>query len=69
MKKIFLITAGVFTFIIVALLISTNFIFVTEKVITKNPNSINIYKKSIVSLNGKSYKELNVNSKYYSKFK
>ena len=57
MKKIFLITAGALTLLIVALLISTNFIFVTEKITTKNPETINIFKKSVASLNNKSYVE------------
>ena len=55
MKKIFIIIASCLMFFIFILLITTNFIFVTDKIHTKNPDSINIYKKSVASLNNKTY--------------
>ncbi len=55
MKKIFLIIASCITIVIIGLLVATNFIFVHEKVVSKTPNTINIYKNSIASLNNKSY--------------
>lgn len=57
MKKIFLIVASCIMVLIIALLITTNFIFITEKIYSKNPTSINIYKNSVVSLNSKTYQE------------
>lgn len=56
MKKIFIIIASSLTLIILGLLVITNFIFIKSSVISKSPNTINIYKKSIASLNNKSYK-------------
>lgn len=55
MKKLFIILSGCFTFLIVALLIFTNFIFINQKITLKQPDSINIYKKSIAALNNKLY--------------
>lgn len=55
MKKIFLIIAGCFTAVIVAILIATNFIYITENIASKQPKSINIYKNSTTILNNKSY--------------
>ncbi len=55
MKKIFLIITSCVSVLIIGLLIATNFIFITEHISTKQPDSINIYKNSIAALNNKSY--------------
>lgn len=55
MKKIFLIIVSCFTAVIIAILIATNFIFITEKIAVNQPKSINIYKNSTTILNNKSY--------------
>lgn len=55
MKKIFIIVASCLGVLIVGLLIATNFIFITENISSKNPISINIYNKSIATLNNKTY--------------
>ncbi len=63
MKKIFFIVACCLCFLIVSLLIATNFIFVEDKVVAKTPNTINVYNKSNTALNNES---LTSESKYFS---
>lgn len=56
MKKVFIIITACLTVFIATLLIITNFIKIEESITSKEPASINIYKKSIASLNNKEYK-------------
>lgn len=60
MKKIFLIIASCLVIFIIGLLIATNFIFITETIPSKNPVSINVYNKSIATLNNRSYESKDV---------